>query len=532
MQRESTPRSTGNQDAFRLGPRAEQIVVWVACFIAALRVFVFSAAFPFFNNVDEQYHFDLVLRYARGGGSPSLLPVSAEAAEYIAVYESPEYYTSPENYADRKMTPPIWMLSHDGAIARFKGFESIWGSRVNHEGTTPPLYYWSAALWWRMGELFGMEGGYLLYWVRFLNVFVGAALVWLGYWAARLVYPGPWFPRLAVAVLLAFYPQDIFYSIQSDVLSPLLFGLAFIGLIKMWGDETRSVGWAAFTGLSLAAATLVKATNLPLLAVAALAMLVRMCPLDQAGKGRIDAPIFGMLFFCALLPVGGWMLWNSRHLGDLTGTAQKIQLMRWSPKPLNQWWPHPLFTVRGLKQFLGELLASFWRGEFAWHGHTLKSPFADAFYALSSLVFIAASFAALLQRDSNLPALQRPVLWMALGSFASVVALQAVSSMAFDFGTCEYPSRARPFFTSGRLMTGALTPFLLLYVRGLDKLLGWRGHHWIPLAGLAAIVLVITVSEIEINRPAFSSLYNFFHLVPLRKAVADVPAVYLYSNQP
>jgi hypothetical protein len=530
MQLESTHRSSGNQDAFRLGARAEQIVVWAACFVAALRIFVFSAAFPFFDNVDEQYHFDLVLRYAHSGASPSLLPISPEAAEYIAVYESPEYYTSPVDYADKKMTPPVWILSPEGAVKRFKGFVSIWQPRVNREGTSPPFYYWVAALWWRIGELFGVEGGYLLYWVRFLNVLLGAALVWLGYWAARLVYPGPWFPRLAVAVLLAFYPQDTFYSIQSDVLSPLLFGLAFIGLVKMWDDKTWSVGWAAFTGLSLAAVALVKATNLPLLAVAALAMIFRIRQLAQAGKLDVSTPALGMLALCVLLPVGGWMMWNTRHLGDWIGTAQKIRLMGWARKPLNRWWPHPLFTFSGLKEFLGELLASFWRGEFAWHRQRLASPAADAFYGLSSLILIAANFPALLRRGGSLSPLQRPILWMALGSFAAVVALQAILSMAYDFGPCEYPSRAHPLFTSGRLMTGALIPFLLLYVRGLDKILSWRGQHWMPLAGLAVIVLVITVSEIELNRPAFSSLYNFFHLVPLRKAIANVPAVYLYPN--
>ena len=37
--------------------RLERIFVVVLCMLAAARVFIYSAAFPFFNNVDEQMHF-------------------------------------------------------------------------------------------------------------------------------------------------------------------------------------------------------------------------------------------------------------------------------------------------------------------------------------------------------------------------------------------------------------------------------------------------------------------------------------------
>src|SRR5437762_11809644 len=46
--------------------RSERIVILLFCFAAALRVFIFSAAFPFFSNVDESLHFDLIIQYSRG----------------------------------------------------------------------------------------------------------------------------------------------------------------------------------------------------------------------------------------------------------------------------------------------------------------------------------------------------------------------------------------------------------------------------------------------------------------------------------
>ena len=44
----------------------ERLIIAVLCVIGAIRIFVFNAAFPPFNNVDEQAHFDLVYKYAHG----------------------------------------------------------------------------------------------------------------------------------------------------------------------------------------------------------------------------------------------------------------------------------------------------------------------------------------------------------------------------------------------------------------------------------------------------------------------------------
>jgi hypothetical protein len=50
------------------------------------RVFLFSAAFPFFNNVDEQAHFDTVYKYARGYLPREIAPkFDVGAAEQIAL---------------------------------------------------------------------------------------------------------------------------------------------------------------------------------------------------------------------------------------------------------------------------------------------------------------------------------------------------------------------------------------------------------------------------------------------------------------
>ena len=147
--------------------------------------------------------------------------------------------------------------------------EAIWREKVkNHEASQPPLYYAVAGAWWRLGKIFGFDGGRLLYWLRFLNVPVIVALVWLGGLAARKIFPENSFIRLAVPALIAFMPQTTFYAINNDIFSPLTFGLAFVLLLKFWDAENLSPRLAAAIGLALAATFLTKISNLPLLAVA------------------------------------------------------------------------------------------------------------------------------------------------------------------------------------------------------------------------------------------------------------------------
>jgi len=71
-------------------------------------------------------------------------------------------------------------------------------------------------------------------------MFVAAALVWVGFVAAKLVFPDWQFMRLSVPLLLDVWPQTAFYSIQSDVLSPLCFGVAFVFVSNCCGAMKNS----------------------------------------------------------------------------------------------------------------------------------------------------------------------------------------------------------------------------------------------------------------------------------------------------
>lgn len=96
---ESLPRSSAG--------RRQLLLIGLFSLLAAVRVFVFTAAFPFFNNVDEHYHFDLVCRYSHADVPRGLDPCSAEAAALIAVYASPEYARSPREFPGGKFPPHL-----------------------------------------------------------------------------------------------------------------------------------------------------------------------------------------------------------------------------------------------------------------------------------------------------------------------------------------------------------------------------------------------------------------------------------------
>jgi hypothetical protein len=330
--------------------------------------------------------------------------------------------------------------------------------------------------------------------------------------AARLVFPERRFLRLGVPALLAFFPQTAFYSIQNDVLSPLCFGAAFICLVRWLRADAPGVRLGTATGLALAATYLTKISNLPLLALSGAVVLFKISILAKAGKLRASFPALAALALCAGLPIGGWLAWTKCQFGDFTGTAAKIQFLGWTHKSFGEWWQHPIFTPHGLWTFVSGLMATFWQGEFLWHRQPLASPVVDAIYAISSIGFVGVTLAALLFRSNAVTGPQRQALWFGFLCLAATVAFLGFLSIIYDFQDCFYPSRAHPYFTSGRLMIGALIPFLLLYLYGMDCALSRIKNRWAKPLALAGLILFMLVSEIATDRMMFSNTYNWFHM--------------------
>jgi len=498
--------------ALPIAPEHERKLILLFCAIAALRILIFSAAFPFFHNVDEQAHVDLVMKYARGEVPRDLGHYSSESAHYFSLYGTPEYFRMPEQSNTGRFPPPKWKLPAEQREELINRISAWWQANQNHESGEPPLYYAMAGLWLDLGRVFGMTGGWLLYWIRFLNVVAGAVLVWVGFVAAKLVFPEGQFIRVSVPLLLAIWPQTTFYSIASDSLSPICFGIAFIGLLKILHAERPRLPVAMWTGLALAASCLAKTTNIALLFVVGLVLIFKI--INFRGSKTVPRLLasFAVLAASTALPVALWFAWNLHTFGDLTGTESKVELLGWTRKPLGDWFSHPIFTFHGVGEFWPELIASSWRGEFIWHGVRLASPVTDGFYWISSTLAILLAAICLVWYPAKLTALQRRELWLALSSFAALVLFQVALSIAFDFGPCVYPSREHPYFTSGRLLSAAAVPFFLLYSWALHCVLSWIPRIWPRIMLFGGIVLFIAISQCVLNWPAFSSRYNFFHL--------------------
>src|SRR2546430_15510977 len=119
---------------------SEQKLRWAIaglCLLAAIRVFVFAAAFPFFNNVDEQAHVDLVVKYAHAKLPRSIEPFASDAALCFAVYSTPEYFVKPEQYGGQ-YPPPNWLLPREQLQKVLDDEIPFWESRLNHESGEPP----------------------------------------------------------------------------------------------------------------------------------------------------------------------------------------------------------------------------------------------------------------------------------------------------------------------------------------------------------------------------------------------------------
>jgi hypothetical protein len=495
-----------------VGPSSSYEFWWVIGFgvFAAVRVLSFSAAFPFFNNVDERRHFDLVMKYAHGNMPRSAELISPATLPYLSHYASPEFLSAPEDL-EGGYFGPMWKHPAEEVAPTIAKIEEIWGRTPNQESSQPPLYYVVAAAWFHAGQWIGVEGGRALYWIRFLNVVFMAALVWLAYVAARMMFPEQAALRLGVPLLIVAVPQDAFYGINNDVLSPICFGLVFICLIKWFSEDVPSISVGIATGLSIAAAYLTKLSNLPLIFVAVGAILWWCVIEARAGRLRGAMPALGALAVCAATLIVAWLFWMKTHFGDFTGATTKAQLLGWTTKQFSDWWSHPIFTAPGMWTFLSELIARFWRGEFMWHAHTIGFKGMDLFYVLSSLGLILITVISLLrERSKRTSQAQRRVLWIAVACVIATIVFLGFLSLQFDFGACINPSREQPYFFQGRLMLGALIPFVTLYVYGLSRLL--LGESGLVLGAIGAIAITITVSDLLANRVAFTSAYNWFHM--------------------
>lgn len=492
--------------------KREKLIIVLCCFIAGVRIFVFSAAFPFFCNVDEEHHFDTVFKYSHGylphiGGSR----FDKEAAEMIAAYSTQHFIADPAAFSHGQVPPPLCVFPKEAATpeleSRIKFLERAF---FNQEAFSPPVYYITTGLWLNLGRTLGFGGSDLLYWIRFFNILAASPLPWIAYlFARRFFFDNP-FMRLGLPLMTAFIPQDAFYSINNDVLSPLLFSIALYLLIDLYFSKSGSYLRYLCAGFLIAITFLTKFSNVAIIMVFAVIFCLKMWHIYRL-KLTGEFPKVLLLALSAALPISLWLGRNYLWLGDISGTAEKVRILTWSVKPVGKLLDHPIFSYEGFAYFWSNIMLTFWRGEFVWQSKQLAPETADWIYVISSSLFIlVAGIGLFLRRGVAVP--ERFVTAVCLMTIAFSVIFLAGLSLVFDFGNCVYPSRVSPFLISGRLVIGMLVPFLAVYLNGMNLILSKLKIRINPLLFVIMIVAYITCAEIAVSYPVFGNEHNWFHL--------------------
>ena len=502
----NTPGSSSTDQFLRV--HSSRIIA-LLCVYAGLRILFFALAFPLFNNVDEQAHLMSIQSYARGQWPGKELPrPDAEMAKFFAMYTSPEYLITKEEMEKYHLRAPLYELPQESYPYLAAAFKQ-WLKSTNFEAQSTPLYYLAAAGWYRVGEAMGIRGWRLAYWIRILNPAAYVLLVWASYRFVRIVFPERTFLWLGVPALLAIFPQDVYFGINRDVFSAPMTALALLCVVKSI-EKHRTGWWLAFSGMLTGLAFLVNVSNCALYAALTVTLWfwVRKSTAKPLAKASI---VLGSLFASLALPLI-WMLRNRAVMGDLTGSAAKIAYLGWTTKPLGEILDHPLFSFDGLFYFLENLGERFWRGEYVWHLQPMRWPVADWFYLFSSAVFIVAFAVQGIRNWKDSTFAQRFAEIQAPLLVITSVLFMAAISLPFDFHRCFYPSRGHPFFLSGRIVSGALLPFALMYVSGMEFLLKPIRKRVPPAAVLACLMAFVTITEFSVRQAVFSSPYNYFGL--------------------
>lgn len=500
------------------GFRHEITIIVVLCTLAAVRIAVNCAGYPFFNNVDEQAHFEMVYRFAYGQAPHGIQQYSHDAGRLIAIYNSPEYFHTPDESTQAGLVAPPWWKPHPEQnpvvqilVGIFDGTVATSVGKRNHEHMQPPAYYMVAGPWYRLGKAIGLNDLMAIYWIRLLNVIAFTLIVWFSYVFVKRTYPERKYLHFGVPALLAFLPQDVYYSITNDIATPLFFGAAFYNLIVIYGPKARSYAFYVGTGLCVGLSVLTKTSAFPIAILMFVVAALKLRDCLREGTHRAELPRLLAMGAAAALPVAIWFGYNHHFIGTFTANPQYIELTGWRVKSFSEMWDHPILTAAGFWQFWFATLASYWRGEIVWLKNVLAWRGCDMFYAISSAVFPFAFVVSIWQYRTKRAKMVMFADVLSVAAFALSIGMLMAMSMRYDFGMWQSPSREFPYFAGGRLISGTLIPFCAVYLMGMSKLLSsvglkrWRGP------ALAAIVILMIVSETLLSAPVFGSRWNFFH---------------------
>lgn len=470
---------------------------------AAGRVGLLALACPLFNNVDEPFHYDLVVRHAAGLRIAPPLTVGEDAAATLAAWSSPEYLLPDAPVAAATPEPSPAAVQADRAVSAemLRRRVALWGAAPNHEAWEPPAYHVLAGAWVRAGRAAGIGAPADAYGVRLLGAVIAFLLVGQAAAVGRAAFADRPAVRLALPAIVAAWPQDALYSIGNSAAPALWTGAAFVLL----GTGAATPGRAAAAGGFLSLAALSKWTALP--AIVAVA--------GGCWSGRRDLRALRLavpLAATAVLPVAAWVVRNAAVPGDPTGMRAKALSMGVRPSTAAAVATHPVFSPAGGMAFVRGLITRFWCGEFAWHMRRLAPGWLDGLVVAATALAVFGILLPSARAPAACLTTLRCVRMTALAGLGFTLLGHVWFSVAFDFGDGYYPSRAEPYMVSGRLAAGLAIPFLAAGTAGLDRLLGGRVTEAGRLAALFLLPLACLAGDAQRLAQVGPSAWNWFHL--------------------
>jgi len=457
----------------RLTARNDRRLIALFAILGGIRVALLSAGLPFWNNVDEKAHADMVMRYAQFRIPDRMERYSPESASLIVACDCNEY-----------ILPREMALKYHPPASAYKEI-------YNLNSLQPPAYYALAGAWYRASRAFGLSGCPAMASVRALNGLLFAILIGVCGALARRFYPGERVIGLGTPILLMALPQDLFYSINADVPSALLCASALLFLPTGRAASNR---WA-FAGLLASLALLTKYSNLGILASG---LAVGWWAWRDGRNRKMLSRGFIFAGIAVALPVLAWLAHNAFILGDPLGMRGKIAWLGWTPRPWSTLLDHPLFTMQGAAYFFGELARRGWRGELVWHGMPMANGLSDGWYTWSTAVFLVVAFIGVIRSAAD----KRMADSINFAFLLASIAFLVWTSLSWDFGNCPYPSRNLPYLVSARLISGGLTPFVMLYLRGFDRLCPPRWGFGVRISLVGILAFAMFVSDLIIRWPA------------------------------
>ena len=270
-------------------------------------------------------------RYSHGDIPRRLVGCSDEAATLISLYRSQEYLAPRDAFLrEPSLRQPVWrMTAEEQARASAGADEVLDGHDDQSRGYAAALVLRGGSrAWYDLGKLIGLSGGNLLYWTRFFAVPVYGSLIWLSYLLTKQIFPLNAFLYLGVPFVLVFFPQDVFCSLNNDVLSAPLVTLALLLAIRMYRSPAAPPGPGDGSGpVGRRGIFLTKFTNAPVLVmVGILAVLAfrKFCRTERsaAGLGAV-----ALLLAALCVPVGCWLARNLRRAGRFGRHRRRAPLL-------------------------------------------------------------------------------------------------------------------------------------------------------------------------------------------------------------